>query len=115
MKKLVLKDNKKYAKDSRNKNSIPVVQLDLEGNYIAEYESIFEKHNEVLETMYHAILTAVNNRDIDKRINTNKIVENLNLFNEEILEYVSTINSIGNMYNDLDIDDVLKELKLRIK
>ncbi|HAT4183837.1 TPA: hypothetical protein I9008_002444 [Clostridium perfringens] len=40
LKRLGVKSNKKYAKGSRNKNSVPIIQLDLDGNFIAEYESM---------------------------------------------------------------------------
>lgn len=40
LKKLGLKGHRSYASGSKNKNSKPIVQLDLDSKFIAEYESI---------------------------------------------------------------------------
>lgn len=90
-------------------------------------KSISENNEQILEAMYHAILTGIDNRKIIKRLNVGKIVKNISKFNEEVLDYIITILAytgekkyikilikIGEQYGNLDIDDAIKELKYRI-
>ena len=95
--------------------------------------SILEESNSendfiVLESMFHAIFTAITNRNIGNRINTDIIAKNLEKYNEEILDYIitilaysgneqyqNTIKQIGSKYKNLDIEDALMELSARME
>ena len=91
-------------------------------------ESNSENDFIVLESMFHAIFTAVTNRNIGNRINTDIIAKNLEKYNEEILDYIitilaysgneqyqNTIKQIGSKYKNLDIEDALMELSARME
>lgn len=91
-------------------------------------ESLWESNEQILEAMFHAVLTGVENRNIAERIHVNKIIESREEFSEEISDYVisilsytgnpkyiSAIQEIGYQYQNLDVDGALKELRARIK
>lgn len=91
-------------------------------------KSLLESDEHVLEAMFHAVLTGVESRNIGGKIYVNKIVENMDRYSEEILDYVitilshtgnrqyiSTIQEIGYQYQKLDVDEALMELKAHIK
>ncbi len=91
-------------------------------------KSLQESNEQILESMFHAVLMGVGNRNIAGRIHVNIIVENIENYSEEILDYIitilsytgdqkyiSTIQEIGYQYQKLDVDEDLKELKARIK
>ncbi len=90
-------------------------------------ESVAENDCATLESMFHAIFTGVENRDIGDKIQTDIIAKNLDKYNEEISDYIITIlafsgkekyedliRRIGLKYNNLDIEDALMELSSRI-
>ena len=89
-------------------------------------ESKDEKSDVVLETMYHAVFTAVNCRDIGNQLEIDSILDVINNFNQEISDYIisilaftgnrkyiSIIKSIGEKYEDLDIFEAIGELESR--
>ena len=89
-------------------------------------ESVLENNTEILESMYHAILTGVVNRKIGDKLAINKIVDMLDKFDEEVSDYIVTILSytgkkeyaqtikrIGQKFGNLNIDDALIELDAR--
>lgn len=89
-------------------------------------KSLLESNEHILESMFHAVLMGVGNRNIAGRIHVNKIIENIENYSEEILDYIitilsytgnqkyiSTIQEIGYRYQKLDVDEALKELKRR--
>ena len=90
-------------------------------------KSLLESNEHILESMFHAVLLGVENRNIGGRIHiNNKIIENVEKYSEEILDYIITILSytgnqkyisviqeIGYQYHKLDVDEALKELKGR--
>lgn len=89
-------------------------------------ESKDEKSDVVLESMYHAVFTAMNCRDIGNQLEIGSILDVINNFNQEILDYIisilaftgnrkyiSIIKSIGEKYEDLDIFEAIGELESR--
>lgn len=89
-------------------------------------ESKDEKSDVVLESMYHAVFTAANCRDIGSQLEVHSILDVINNFNQEILDYIisilaftgnrkyiSIIKSIGEKYEDLDIFEAIGELESR--
>lgn len=89
-------------------------------------ESKDEKSNVVLESMYHAVFTAMNCCDIGNQLEIDSILDVINDFNQEILDYIisilaftgnrkyiSIIKSIGEKYEDLDIFEAIGELESR--
>ncbi len=89
-------------------------------------KSLLESNEIILESMFHAVFLGVEYRNIGGRIHVNKIVENVEKYSEEILDYIITILSytgnqkyisiiqeIGYQYQKLDVDEALKELKRR--
>lgn len=89
-------------------------------------ESKDEKSDVVLESMYHAVFTAMNCRDIGNQLEIDSILDVINNFNQEILDYIisilaftgnrkyiSIIKSIGEKYEDLDIFEAIGELESR--
>ena len=89
-------------------------------------ESKDEKSDMVLEAMYHAVFTAMNYHDISNQIEIDSILDVINNFNQEISDYIisilaftgnrkyiSTIKSIGEKYEDLDIVEAIEELESR--
>lgn len=89
-------------------------------------DSKSEKNDAVLESMYHAIFTAVNCRDIGNQLEIDIILDVINNFNQEISdyiisimafsgknEYISIIKCIGEKYQDLDIFEAIRELESR--
>ena len=87
-------------------------------------ESISESEPQILEAMYHAIFTGVVNRKIADQLHIDIIINNLNKFNEDVLDYIITIlafsgnrkyegiiRQIGQRYGNLDIEDALNELE----
>ena len=89
-------------------------------------ESKNEKNDAVLEAIYHAVFTAMNYRDIGSQLEIDRIIDVINNFNREILDYiisilaftgnrkyVSIIKSIGEKYEDLDILEAIEELESR--
>lgn len=89
-------------------------------------DSKSEKNDVVLESMYHAIFTAVNCRDIGNQLEIDIILDVINNFNQEIsdyiisilafsgkYEYIGIIKCIGEKYQDLDIFEAIRELESR--
>lgn len=89
-------------------------------------DSKSEKNDVVLESMYHAIFTAVNCRDIGNQLEIDIILDVINNFNQEIsdyilsilafsgkYEYINIIKCIGEKYQDLDIFEAIRELESR--
>lgn len=89
-------------------------------------ESKDEKSDVVLESMYHAVFTAMNCRDISNQLEVDSILDVINNFNQEISDYIisilaftgnrkyiSIIKSIGEKYKDLDIFEAIGELESR--
>ena len=54
-------------------------------------ESIAESNNEILETMYHAILTGVISHKIGDKLAVDTIVKMIDKFNEEVSDYLIII------------------------
>ena len=91
-------------------------------------ESKDEKNDIILETMYHAVFTAANYRNIADKIEIDSILDYIEYFNEEISDYIisilaftgrrkyiNIIKSIGEKYGDLDISEAIGELESRCK
>lgn len=91
-------------------------------------ESKDEKNDIILETMYHAVFTAANYRNIADKIEIDSILDYIDYFNEEISDYIisilaftgrrkyiNIIKSIGEKYGDLDISEAIGELESRCK
>lgn len=89
-------------------------------------DSKSEKNDVVLESMYHAIFTAANCRDIGNQLEIDIILDVINNFNQEIsdyilsilafsgkYEYINIIKCIGEKYQDLDIFEAIRELESR--
>ena len=56
-------------------------------------ESKDEKNDIILETMYHAVFTAANYRNIADKIEIDSILDYIDYFNEEISDYISFLFS----------------------
>lgn len=54
-------------------------------------ESKDEKNDIILETMYHAVFTAANYRNIADKIEIDSILDYIDYFNEEISDYIISI------------------------
>lgn len=89
-------------------------------------ESKEEKSDAVLESMFHAVFTAVDSRNIVNQLDIDIILDMINNFNEEILDYIisilaftgkrkyiSVIKCIGEKYENLDISEAIGELESR--
>lgn len=87
-------------------------------------ESINEKDNVILESMFNAVYIGVSHHNIAKNIDIDAILPKLEFFNEEILDYIITImafsgdlryieliEKIGEIYPELDVDEAILELK----
>ena len=80
-------------------------------------ESKDEKNDIILETMYHAVFTAANYRNIADKIEIDSILDYI----ISILsftgrrKYINIIKSIGEKYGDLDISEAIGELESRCK
>jgi len=91
-------------------------------------ESIKEIDEQILESMYHAILMGVTYRKIGDKLHTNLILSIINKFDEQVSDYIITIlaytgkkehieiiKQIGRKYKNLEIDEAIIELNARIK
>ena len=91
-------------------------------------ESKEEKNDVILEAMYHAVFTATSCRNIAKQIKVDSILDIIDYFNEEISDYIisilaftgnqkyiNIIKSVGEKYDDLDINEAIGELESRCK
>ena len=89
-------------------------------------ESTSETEPAVLESMFHAIFTAIVNRKIGKELNTDSIINNIETYSEEVSDYIITIlaysgkreyeiiiKHLGEKFPDLDINEALTELYSR--
>lgn len=89
-------------------------------------ESKAENNDMMLETMYHAVFTAANYRNIADKIEIDSVLDNIDCFNEEISDYIisilaftgnrkyiNIIKSIGEKYGDLNISGAIGELESR--
>ena len=89
--------------------------------------SMDEKDEIVLEAMFHAVYMGVSHRHIAKQINIDIIVEKLEYFSEQILDYIiiimaysgktkyiEMIKKIGEKYCDLDVNEAINILKYNI-
>lgn len=85
-----------------------------------------EKIGLVLEAMYHAVFTAVDCRDIGNKLEMDSILDSINNFKQEILDYIisilaftgkrkyiSVIKYIGEKYEDLDTSEAIRVLESR--
>ena len=87
-------------------------------------DSLNERRPEVLESMYHALYTAITNRNIVSNIKLDEILNLIDFVDAEVLDYIISIlalsgdmryikfvQQIGVKNLDLDVDEAIKELK----
>lgn len=84
--------------------------------------------DKLLESMFYAIFTGVNNRNIASELNLDCVINNIDKYNDEIVDYIITILaytgkekylsiliSIGETRKNLDVNEAIEELKYRIE
>ena len=82
--------------------------------------------DKLLESMFYAIFTGVNNRNIASELNLDCVINNIDKYNDEILDYIITIlaytgdeqylsilSRIGETKENLDVNEAIEELKYR--